>query len=722
MSNRVRHFHRGNLFLLLLANMAAAQTPELLDAVRVHAPEVAERSQAELQTCLKARCPRAAHLSLLTGYLELARGNAAGAVTLLSSRSAPPALEPFRRWYLGEAQAYAGAPAKARATLTRAQKGAPGWLTSKIELRLAELDLALGHPARARPILEAAAAASPSPELLLDRALARRAMGDDAKARADFKLIAIKHPGHPHAAIALRALEVDGGIPWTDEEQLARAQGRLGAGDASGCLAALSGLGADGLSQRGAMLKGQALVAKGREAEGFEALERAATGKSPALSVEALMTIGRRLMRQGDHAGASRVFNRIDATFGGASGADEAAYLAAWLAMSAGDDAAASAAFEAFEARHPGSRKRDEARWFRGFTLIRHGAFGEGRAVLRGLAVDFPRSTLVPQARYWASRAAQLLAPAGRPDAGAADAGTTVDFAGEYRELAETSPGSIYARLALERLIDLGSEGPEPFRITPAARAVALPPRLALAAELSRAGLLPDSQEEIEAAVGTVKSSEEALDFGHALQALGDFGAAHALAARYLWGAVFTRREPQAVALMYPRAWRGTVEQWAATHGVDPSFAWAIMRRESAFRPDVTSSADARGLMQLIPPTARQIAIELQEPPLDADELYSPDASVRLGTWYLSQLFRRLSHPGLVAAAYNGGPGPVTRWIARRGAVPFDQWIEEIPFKETRGYVKQVIADYYIYQSLYGDSVGRLSLVVPTPKATGVDF
>lgn len=722
MSNRVRHFHRGNLFLLLLANMAAAQSPELLDAVRVHAPEVAERSHAELQTCLKARCRRAAHLSLLTGYLELARGNAETAVTILAARSAPPGLEPFRRWYLGEAQAYAGAPARARATLTRALKGAPGWLTSKIELRMAELDLALGRPARARPILEAAASASPSPALLLDRALARQATGDDTKARADFKLIAIKHPTHPHAAIALGALALDGGIAWTDEERLARAQGLLVAGDASGCLAALSELAADELSQRASLLRGQAQVAKGREADGFQALERAATGKSSALSVEALMTIGRRLMRQGDHAGASRVFNRIDATLGGVSGADEAAYLAAWLAMSAGDDAAASRAFEAFEARHPGSRKRDEARWFRGFTLVRAGAFGEGRAVLQALAADFPRSALVPQARYWATRAAQLWVRGGRPDAGAPDAGITVDVAGEYRELAETSPGSIYARLALERLIELGSDGPEPFRVTPAERKGTLPPRLALAAELARAGLLPDSRQEIEAAVGSVKSSEEALDFGHALQDLGDFGAAHALAARHLWGAVFTRREPQAVALMYPRAWRGSVEQWATTHGVDPSFAWAIMRRESAFRPDVTSSADARGLMQLIPPTARRIAVELQEPPLDADELYAPDANVRLGTWYLSQLFRRLSHPGLVAAAYNGGPGPVTRWVARRGAIPFDQWIEEIPFKETRGYVKQVVADYYIYQSLYGDSVGRLSLVVPTPQATGVDF
>jgi len=135
----------------------------------------------------------------------------------------------------------------------------------------------------------------------------------------------------------------------------------------------------------------------------------------------------------------------------------------------------------------------------------------------------------------------------------------------------------------------------------------------------------------------------------------------------------------------------------------------------------VTSSADARGLMQLIPPTARSIALELKLPPADDAELYSPEWNIRLGTWYLRALTTRLHHPTLVAAAYNGGPSSVARWAKERGELPLDQWVEEIPFKETRGYVKQVTTDLFIYRQLYGGEQQRLSLAIPVP-GSGVDF
>ncbi len=703
--------------------MAAAQSPELLEATRIHDPKATERTKAELERCLAAKCPAADRLSLLLGFLKLSQGDAAGAAAQLSSRPSPSGLEAFHGWYLGEAQAYAGSPTKARTTLARALKSAPPWLAHKLELRIAELDLGLGRAAKALPVLEAAAALKPSPELLLDRALARWAFGDVARARSDFRLIAIKYPGHPHASIAVRFLEA-GGLQWSDEEQLQRAQGQLSQGDAGGCLTTLGLVHDERLGQRVALLTGQALLARGREADGFAQLDQAVKGTSRAVSVEALLTMGRRLVRQGDNAGAQRVFGQLDDAFPTQPGSDEGAYLAAWLMMNGGELEAATTAFEAFEQRHPESRKRDEARWFRGFTLVKRGVWEEARTVLKSLGPDFPRSALMPQAAYWATRAAQLGLERRAIDGGtdALDAGPSVDVASEYRELLEAFSGSIYARLALERLRELGVEAAEPFRVKPVERTAKAPPRLALSAELTRAGLFADAQEEVEAAVATVGTPDEALVFGHALQTMGHFAAAHALAARYLWGPVYTQRAPGAVGLMYPRAWRPTVEQWASAHGVDPFFAWAIMRRESGFRPDVTSSADARGLMQLIPPTARQIAIELKASPVDPDELYSPEVNVKLGTWYLSQLFHRLTHPGLVAAAYNGGPAPVVKWVQRRPDLPFDQWLEEIPYKETRGYVKQVVADFFIYQALYGETVERLPLTLPSPKANGVSF
>ncbi|MEW5737722.1 MAG: lytic transglycosylase domain-containing protein, partial [Myxococcota bacterium] len=248
------------------------------------------------------------------------------------------------------------------------------------------------------------------------------------------------------------------------------------------------------------------------------------------------------------------------------------------------------------------------------------------------------------------------------------------------------------------------------------------PAALTLALALSRVGLFRDASEEVQSAVGQVSGPEDALVWGHALQSLGEYGPAYTLAARHLWGAVYTQRRPEAIALLYPRAFRSSVERWSAKHGLDPHFAWAIMRRESAFRPEVTSIADARGLMQLIPPTADGITAETKEPRVNPDQLYAPDTSIRLGTWYLGALFQRMGHPTLVAGSYNGGPSAVAKWMSQRGELPLDRWVEEIPWKETRGYVKQVVADYYLYRQLYGAGEERLALTLPTPQATGVNF
>jgi len=96
-----------------------------------------------------------------------------------------------------------------------------------------------------------------------------------------------------------------------------------------------------------------------------------------------------------------------------------------------------------------------------------------------------------------------------------------------------------------------------------------------------------------------------------------------------------------------------------------PALGWAIMRRESAFAPEVTSIADARGLMQLIPPTASNVTSHLKLAPVDAAELYAPDWNIRLGTWYLRHVLDNLSsHPVLATAAYNAGPGRARGWQA----------------------------------------------------------
>lgn len=729
MSNRVppttqqrdaRRFVWAALALLAPA-VAQAQSDELIERIRVHQPGVASRARAELDACRADKaCRDGDRLALLVGALTLAGGDAAGAAAVLAASKPPKGLEAFHAWYLGEALAWSGQRAAAAKRLAAMKKGAPPWLAKRAGVRLAELYLELGQPAKARPVLETAAAVDPTPELLYARGLAREGTKDTAKALADFTLIALRFPAHPHAALALEHRAALGGKPFTPAERLTRAQALLAAGDSAGCLAELDALGAaPGLdAARVALVRGEALLTRGRERDPEGLAQLAIAEQGPAsVAAEALMTRARRLMRASDNAGARAAFQALDTRYPDSGFADEAGYLAAWLAMHSGDDATAVTDFATYEERHPRSKKVDEARWFRAYALVRLGRFAEARALLTSLAVDFPRSSLVPQARYWATRAAQLAA-----GDGAADAGEPVDVPREYRELAAAFPGSFYARLAIERLLEAGATPPPLFTETPKALTPKTPAALALAVSLSRAGLLRDAADEVDSVVGRVSGADDALTWGHALQALGEYGPAYTLAARNLWGAVYTQKKPEAVALLYPRAFRASVETWSAKHGLDPYFAWAIMRRESAFRPEVTSVADARGLMQLIPPTADGITTERKEPRIDPGELYAPDTSIRLGTWYLAALFHRMGHPTLVAGSYNGGPDAVAKWVRERGELPLDRWVEEIPWKETRGYVKQVVADYYLYRELYGAPDARLALTLPVPKSAGVNF
>ncbi|RUO76401.1 transglycosylase SLT domain-containing protein [Pseudidiomarina taiwanensis] len=151
-----------------------------------------------------------------------------------------------------------------------------------------------------------------------------------------------------------------------------------------------------------------------------------------------------------------------------------------------------------------------------------------------------------------------------------------------------------------------------------------------------------------------------------------------------------------AVALRFPQAYLPEHEQYAEAAGIDVTWALAISRRESAFRHDATSHAGAYGLMQLLPSTARQI----ERRRLQRHELFDVDTNVRLGTRYLGQLQSRLNGNWVLAtAAYNGGIYRVLDWLPEQ-PMEADRWIETIPFRETRDYVKNVLAYQQIYHAV----------------------
>lgn len=156
--------------------------------------------------------------------------------------------------------------------------------------------------------------------------------------------------------------------------------------------------------------------------------------------------------------------------------------------------------------------------------------------------------------------------------------------------------------------------------------------------------------------------------------------------------------------LRFPLIYQDEIQKVANATTLAPEYLLAIARQESAFAPDARSPAGAMGLMQLMPATANQTAKRMGIPYRKKD-LLVPQHNILIGGNYLGQMLTRFNGNRILAtAAYNAGPHRVSRWLnPENKRVDFDIWIETIPFKETRGYVQNVLSYSLIYSHLMGE-------------------
>ncbi|MFN2511270.1 MAG: transglycosylase SLT domain-containing protein [Pyrinomonadaceae bacterium] len=162
------------------------------------------------------------------------------------------------------------------------------------------------------------------------------------------------------------------------------------------------------------------------------------------------------------------------------------------------------------------------------------------------------------------------------------------------------------------------------------------------------------------------------------------------------------------VDLLYPLPYRASLLTHASPREVDPRFVVSIARQESRFQPEAKSIAAARGLMQFIPETSNEIAGQIGLTDFTQDNLYNPDTAILFGSQYLANLFKQFpAQPQAVAAAYNGGPENVARWIARSRSSEADRYVPELGFSQTKDYVFKVMTNFWIYQQLYDEKLDR---------------
>ncbi len=171
----------------------------------------------------------------------------------------------------------------------------------------------------------------------------------------------------------------------------------------------------------------------------------------------------------------------------------------------------------------------------------------------------------------------------------------------------------------------------------------------------------------------------------------------------------------------FPRMFSDIVGAASLESGTPPALIFAVMREESAFLPKALSVADARGLLQVIPPTGAAMAKNLGVKKFDKEKLFEPELNVRIGSRYLKNLLGRFAPLSpLSIAGYNAGPGAPDRWAGEKPGMDVDLFIERIPYSETRAYVKRVWSSYFAYQLLYEGDITPLLVTashIPIPAA-----
>ncbi len=165
--------------------------------------------------------------------------------------------------------------------------------------------------------------------------------------------------------------------------------------------------------------------------------------------------------------------------------------------------------------------------------------------------------------------------------------------------------------------------------------------------------------------------------------------------------------------LIYPLKYEDIIRSYSREHDLDPYLVSAVIFVESKFIPGAVSHKGAMGLMQIMPQTGNWIAEQLQYSDFEKAQLFNPEVNICFGTWYLNNLIKEFGNdPVIVLAAYNAGRGNVKKWLKEEWDGQH-QSLEQLPYQETREYIKQILTVYSYYKRLYNlNNQSRLEYII----------
>jgi soluble lytic murein transglycosylase len=666
-------------------------------------------------------------LAFLRAWAMLHAGRAAEAGKLLSffdqGGTAPV---PYRRLVRGEALRARGELVAALAELDDIE--ADALIAPRAAVQRAEVLHELGRTAEASALYESMIGAADPIEggALALWALAQRHGLGSPEAKPLLLRLWTNYAGSSQARDAETALKRYRGWAPGDAEVVKRAERWMALSSYEVALTELAPVwerviaGADLSAMCAArFVQGRSHYKRNRLSEAASALRGAGercVGVPGEYGHRALFLLGQAEYRRGQFAASAAAYTAITRKYPETSFADDGLLHAGISLFEAGDLEGAKALWREALDRFPNGDTAPESTWRLAFALYESGEPAAAREMALRLAALDPSldRVHVRAGAYWAARWA--LYPDVKAPQRALPSVTAHERAvAEWRALIEQDARDSYALLAWSRLKEIAPDV--------AAALAARPPDPAPAegwdvrasffasqgvgygVALARLGLLREAAAEWVAAEVSEQAEPAEMAWLVALRyAVGDGAAAHKtmhwwLRPKPLW--TIATQQDAVVRLAYPDTWWAEIQAASAPYAYPARLQHALVREESSFDPEAVSFAGARGLAQLMPGTAKETAGWLKRT-VEVDDLSDPVLNLELGARYLHSVYLTVKkNPYLTLAGYNAGPHRVTQWREAWSDPPVDEFIERIPFRETRDYVKKVTSTWQVYSYSY---------------------
>ncbi len=652
-----------------------------------------------------------ARAALALGYEDYSKNRMAQALGWLLKAQNDTLLREYALYWTAQTQRAMGRGAEAYKVLQTVQHDYPNTASREQLLQaFAPTAVQTGHAQEAIDALNAYAATSSKPELLIERARAYQAAHQLPRAAKDYQAIFYKSPLADEAKPAgaaltqvMHALGKEYSYPGV-EMQEQRAQAFYGAHKWKEARVEFEKLltmlkdPANPARQRAQLRAAQCRV----QLKGSPSL--IASLKTPDLDVDAerLYALSQAYRSAKKESEMFAALNSLAQTYPVSKWNEEGLMAAGnyhWVEL---EREKAAVAYQRVLDSSPNGKNAFNCEWrIAWVAYLDHQPDADDR--LTNFLLKYPTSANAVDALYWLGRNSER-------------AGNLAHARSFYNKAADRFPQTYFGNAAAARLAKIGPGEENPAELLekipppPALRPMDEPIPVAAADRWARAQALraiafdSSAEQELKNAYFASPSPRFLLEAAQAAFDQGHFGTGMAYARAVIPNAdarKFGEVPVSAWKALFPLPYEAALRREAAKNNFDPMFAAGLIRQESTFQPDAVSHANAIGLMQVLPKTGKLLARQIKVRYVK-NKLFDPDYNIELGMVYIANLVQQFGSLESAAAAYNAGEDRIAAWKAERNYEELPELVESIPFTETRDYVQIVLRNAQLYRMIYG--------------------